>query len=104
MMNYGAMLVAGRGGHGTDSHVSDLKEARDVYQRAMQVGRRMQSRPSMPLQKTQSQNNTPAVAAHMVAQAEAALQAIEARLARDANDAEGPAAARAAAQRLCTIM
>jgi len=104
MMNYGAMLIAGRGASETDTRVSDLKEARSVYERAVRLGRRMQPRSTVPLQKVQPQNNAPSVAEHMVAQAEAALRTIEVRLAREASGtAERPAAA-SATQRSCTVM
>lgn len=99
MMNYGAMLVSGRGASDIDSPTSDLKEAQNVYERVIRLGRRMQARPSMPLPKMSSSHRAPAATEHMVAQAEAALQVIQARLARGASDtAEAPP------QRSCTVM
>ena len=103
-MNYGAMLVAGRGASETGTRASDLKEARSVYERAVRLGRRMQSPPPVPLQKARPPSNAPEVAEHMVSQAEAALRTIEARLAREASATTDRLAAEPAAQRSCTVM
>ena len=76
MMNYGAMLMEGRGAHDTTRR-EDLEEAKRVYSRAQALASRAQQSKAMLARD----DDTPTVAAHMAEQAAAALKHIGAVLA-----------------------
>ena len=75
MMNYGAMLMEGRGAHDTTRR-EDLEEAKRVYSRAQALASRAQQSKAMLARD----DDTPTVAAHMAEQAAAALKHIDAVL------------------------
>lgn len=73
-MNYGAMLVDGRGATTDGPTADDLFEAKRVYRRVLVLGQVAQQNPS--LLPGGATGDTPEVMKHMVQQAEHALQRI----------------------------
>lgn len=99
MMNYGAMLMEGRGMSESDTRVGDLEEARRVYQRAVQLCRQTQARASSPTAALQATQRDTSVAQNMRAKAEEALTLIDHQLQDSAS-----LSAAASTSRSCTIM
>lgn len=107
MMNYGAMLMEGRGAPDHDTRATDLDEARSVYTRALEISRRMLTRPTSALH-AHGEQNSQQVARHMQNVAEAALRVIDERQrtlrSQSVRSAANSASSHASPQGMCSIM